>query len=226
MLHTIANLLNPEQIAACRQALDQAEWSDGKHTAGHQAIRVKANEQLPADNALGQQLGEGIVELLSRHPLFLSAALPLKILPPRFNRYRDGGHYGAHIDAAIFSVPGTPQRIRSDLSATVFLSDPGDYDGGELLIEDGEIRHSIKLPAGHMVLYPATSLHRVTQVTRGTRLAAFFWIQSLVREDSQRAILLQLDTSIQQLRQRVPDDPALDHLTGIYHNLLRQWSQT
>lgn len=226
MLHTIANLLNPEQIAACRQALDQAEWSDGKHTAGHQAARVKANEQLPADNALGQQLGEGIVELLSRHPLFLSAALPLKILPPRFNRYRDGGHYGAHIDAAIFSVPGTPQRIRSDLSATVFLSDPGDYDGGELLIEDGEIRHSIKLPAGHMVLYPATSLHRVTQVTRGTRLAAFFWIQSLVREDSQRAILLQLDTSIQQLRQRVPDDPALDHLTGIYHNLLRQWSQT
>lgn len=226
MLHTIANLLNPEQIAACRQALDQAEWSDGKHTAGHQAARVKANEQLPADNALGRQLGEGIVELLSRHPLFLSAALPLKILPPRFNRYRDGGHYGAHIDAAIFSVPGTPQRIRSDLSATVFLSDPDDYDGGELLIEDGDIRHSIKLPAGHMVLYPSTSLHRVTPVTRGTRLAAFFWIQSLVREDSQRAILLQLDTSIQQLRQRVPDDPALDHLTGVYHNLLRQWSQT
>ena len=166
------------------------------------------------------------MDLLARHPTFLSAALPLKIVPPRFNRYRGGGHYGDHVDAAIFSVPGTPHRIRSDLSATVFLSDPSSYDGGELVIEDGTQQHAVKLPAGHMVVYPSTSVHRVTPVTRGTRLAAFFWIQSLVREASQRAVLYQLDTTIQQLRVRVPDDPALDPLTGVYHNLLRQWSQT
>lgn len=226
MLHTIDALLTSAQVSACRAALEQAEWDDGRRTAGHLAARVKANEQLAADNPVGQKLGDGLVELLSRHPLFMSAALPLKILPPRFNRYRDGGHYGDHIDAAVLSVPGTPHRIRSDLSATVFLSEPDDYDGGELLIREGATEHRIKLPAGHMVLYPSTSLHQVTPVTRGTRLAAFFWVQSLVRDESQRRILLDLDTAIQHLRRRAPDDPAVDPLTGVYHNLLRQWAQT
>lgn len=226
MLHTIANLLTDAQVQGCRSALEQAEWDDGRRTAGHQAARVKDNQQLPADSPVGQRLGDGIVELLSRHPLFLSAALPLKILPPRFNRYSGGGHYGNHIDAAIFSVPGTPHRIRSDLSATVFLSDPADYEGGELVIEDGETRRSVKLPAGHMVLYPSTHLHRVTPVTRGARMAAFFWIQSLVREDSRRTILFELDTAIQQLRAGEADESAIDRLTGVYHNLLRQWSET
>ncbi|MFB9066825.1 Fe2+-dependent dioxygenase [Pseudofulvimonas gallinarii] len=225
MFHAIPDLLSREQLDACRTALEQAEWQAGSLTAGIQAARVKANEQLPADSRTGQRLGEGLLELLGRQPLFLSLALPLKIVPPRFNRYRDGGHYGDHIDAAILSVPGTPHRIRSDLSATVFLSDPDTYDGGELVIGDGACSHEIKLPAGHMVLYPSTSLHRVAPVTRGTRLAAFFWVQSLVREASQRAVLFELDTAIQQLRARVPDDPSLDTLTGVYHNLLRQWSQ-
>jgi len=186
MLHTITNLLTDAQVQACRTALDQAEWDDGRRTAGHQAAKVKDNQQLPADSPVGRQLGDGIVELLSRQPLFLSAALPLKILPPRFNRYGEGRHYGNHIDAAIFSVPGTPHRIRSDLSATVFLSDPASYDGGELIIQDGETQRCVKLPAGHMVLYPSTYLHRVTPVTRGARVAAFFWIHSGSRAWSAR----------------------------------------
>src|SRR5690554_4560449 len=156
----------------------------------------------------------------------MAAALPLKVFPPRFNRYEGGGNYGNHIDGSILSVPGSAQRIRTDLSATLFFSEPEDYEGGELVIEDTYGTRAVKLPAGHLVLYPGTSLHRVTPVTQGTRLAAFFWIQSLVREDSQRSLLLQLDNTIQQLTSDLPDNPAVPQLMGIYHNLLRQWSET
>ncbi len=226
MMLQIPALLSPDQVRQCRQALEQAPWTDGRATAGHQAVRAKQNLQLPLDSTVGEQLGKLILDALARNPLFLSAAVPLKVLPPRFNRYEGGGHYGNHVDNAILSVPGTPHRIRTDLSATLFFSDPQEYDGGELTIEDSYGTHTVKLPAGHLVLYPGSSLHRVTPVTRGTRYASFFWVQSLVREDSQRALLFDLDTAIQKLTPSVPDDPALQQLTGVYHNLLRRWSDT
>lgn len=226
MLNTIPDLLTSTQVQQCRQALEQADWADGKATAGHLAQRAKNNRQLPPDNPVAKQIGNLILDALGNNPLFMAAALPLKVFPPRFNRYENGGHYGNHIDSAILSVPGTPHRIRSDLSATLFFSEPDEYDGGELVIEDTYGTHSVKLPAGHLVLYPGTSLHRVTPVTRGTRLAAFFWTQSLVREDSQRDLLFNLDNNIQQIAQQLPDSPSVPQLMGIYHNLLRQWSET
>ena len=226
MMLQIPALLSPDQVRQCRQALEQAPWTDGRATAGHQAVRAKQNLQLPLDSSVGEQIGKLILDALGRNPLFLSAAVPLKVLPPRFNRYEGGGHYGNHVDSAILSVPGTPHRIRTDLSATLFFSDPQEYDGGELTVEDSYGTHTVKLPAGHLVLYPGSSLHRVTPVTRGTRYASFFWVQSLVREDSQRALLFDLDTAIQKLTPSVPDDPALQQLTGVYHNLLRRWSDT
>lgn len=226
MMLSIADVLSPEQLRQCRSALDKASWQDGRQTAGHQAVNVKTNQQLGQDDPLAQQLAEFVLAQLGQSPRFMAAALPLKVLPPRFNRYADTGHYGEHIDNAIFSVPGTPHRIRADLSATLFFSEPDEYEGGELVVQDHFGSHRAKLPAGHLLLYPSGSLHRVEPVTRGARLAAFFWIQSLVREDSQRSVLLELDDSIQSLRQQVPDSPALVRLTGIYHNLLRQWSHT
>ncbi|AKC86220.1 Fe2+-dependent dioxygenase [Pseudoxanthomonas suwonensis] len=226
MMLTIPDVLDPQRLRQCRQALEQAEWTDGRATAGHQAVRAKRNLQLPSDSPLAAQLGEAILEALSRHPRYLAAALPLKVVPPRFNRYEGGGEYGDHIDNAVFSVPGTPHRIRSDVSSTLFFSDPDEYDGGELMVQDTYGEHRVRLPAGHMLLYPGTSLHRVTPVTRGTRYAAFFWTQSLVREDSQRALLLELDDAIQALAVQVPDSPELQRLTGVYHNLLRRWAQT
>ncbi len=226
MMVTIPGLLTPEQVRQCRQALEQAEWSDGRETAGHVAVKAKHNLQLPQSHPLVERIGNLVLEALGGNPLFLSAALPLKILPPRFNRYEGGGDYGSHVDSAVFAVPGTPHRVRSDLSATLFFSAPEEYDGGELIVEDTYGEHRVKLPAGHLVLYPGTSLHRVTPVTRGMRLASFFWIQSLVREDSRRALMFDLDTAIQRLSQTVPDHPALVRLTGVYHNLLRQWSDT
>lgn len=226
MLHTIPDLLNPDQIQQLRKALEQAEWTDGRASAGHQAATAKYNQQLRPEQPLCQQAGDFILERLSASARFIACALPLKVFPPRFNRYQGGEHYANHIDSAVLSVPGTPHRIRGDLSATLFLCEPDEYDGGELVIEDTYGSHSIKLPAGHLVLYPGTSLHRVNPVTRGTRLASFFWVQSLIREDSQRSILLSLDESIQALRTQLPDDPALTKLTGVYHNLLRQWSNT
>jgi PKHD-type hydroxylase len=226
MMLRIPQVLAPEQLRLFRQHLDAAEWADGRATAGHMAVHVKDNQQLSDTDPAAQQLGDLVLQALGRHPMFLSAALPLKVLPPRFNRYRGGGQYGPHVDAAVFSVPGTPHRVRSDLSATLFLSEPDEYDGGELTIEDAYGRHSVKLPAGDMVLYPGTSLHHVTPVTRGTRLASFMWVQSLVRDDSQRALMLDLDTAIQQLTRDQGHHPALERLTGVYHNLLRQWAQT
>ena len=226
MLHIIPDLLAPEPLQHCRRALAQARWDDGRTTAGHVARQAKDNLQLGQTDPLTAELGSLVLDALAANPLFMAAALPLKVLPPRFNCYRGGGQYGDHVDNAVFSVPGTALRVRSDLSATLFLCDPDEYDGGELVIEDTYGTHSVKLPAGHLVLYPGTSLHRVNPVTRGERLASFFWVQSLVREDSQRHILLELDRSIQDLTRRLSDDPSLPRLTAVYHNLLRQWSDT
>ncbi len=226
MMLRIPQVLTPEQLRQCRQSLEAADWTDGRATAGHLAAQVKHNQQLGDDQPAARQVGDLILQALGQHPLFRSAALPLKVLPPRFNRYQGGGRYGAHVDAAIFSVPGTPHRVRSDLSATLFFSEPHEYDGGELTVQDSFGQHSAKLAAGDLVLYPGTSLHHVTPVTRGVRLAAFFWVQSLVRDDSQRTLMLELDTAIQQLVRDAPGHPALDRLTGVYHNLLRQWANT
>ena len=222
----IPDVLTPDQVRKCREALEKANWHDGRGTAGHMAVRSKDNQQLAQDDPLAIEIGDFIVERLGNNPQFMAAALPLKVLPPRFNRYSGGGTYGDHIDNAIFSVPGTTHRVRSDLSATLFFSDPDEYEGGELVVEDTYGSHRVKLPAGHLVLYPGSSLHRVNPVTRGARLASFFWIQSLVREDAQRSMLLELDGAIQRLSQEVPDSEALVRLSGVYHNLLRHWSNT
>ncbi|MCK9488132.1 MAG: Fe2+-dependent dioxygenase [Xanthomonadales bacterium] len=227
MLVTIPQLLNPDQVERLYRRLQQADWQAGSATAGPLASQVKDNEQLAQDSALGQELAQEILAALAASPVFMAAALPLKVLPPRFNRYRGGGRYGDHIDRAVFTVPDSPHRIRSDLSATVFLSAPEDYDGGELVIHDSYGEQRVKLPAGDMVLYPGTSLHRVEPVSRGARLASFFWVQSLVREDAQRSLLWQLDGAIGELHGDLdPGHPALAGLTGVYHNLLRRWAQT
>lgn len=226
MMLSIADVLTSEQVAECRQAFEQASWQDGRITAGHQAVMAKSNQQLALDDPLALQIGDFIVQRLSSHPQFVSAALPLKVLPPRFNRYSGGGTYGNHIDNSIFSMAGTSLRVRSDLSATLFFCDPDEYDGGELVVEDSYGSHRVKLPAGHLVLYPGSSLHRVEPVTRGTRYAAFFWIQSLVRDDTQRSLLLELDRAVQALTLEVPESAELARLTGVYHNLLRQWANT
>ncbi len=226
MLVPLPDVLDAQQVRQCRQALQQADWSDGRDTAGHLARDVKRNLQLPTEHPLTRQLGDFVLEVLGRTPGFIAAALPLKVLPPLFNRYTGGGHYGNHVDRAVGSVPGTPHRVRTDLSATLFLSDPQDYDGGELVVQDTYGEQRIKLPAGHLVLYPGTSVHRVEPVTRGERLAAFFWVQSLVRLDVQRSLLYELDGSIQRLHAELPDSAELARLTGVYHNLLRLWSET
>ncbi len=224
MLILIPKVLTAEQVAECRAALDKADWVDGRSTAGYLSQRVKDNEQVPDTHPIGRELGEMILKVLEKHALFTSAALPLKVVPPLFNRYSGNQNYGRHIDGAIRPVTGTPHRVRTDLSATLFLTEPEDYDGGELVIEDTFGRRRIKLPAGDMVLYPGTSVHHVEPVTRGTRLASFFWIQSMVREDSQRTMLYELDNSIQHLGRDVPQHPAVVQLAGLYHNLLRRWA--
>lgn len=224
MLLHIPELLNAEQVAAARAALAAADWVDGRLTAGHQSARVKFNTQLPENHAVAEDLGDAILAALQRHPLFLAAALPLKVFPPLFNRYEGGQAFGSHVDNAVRQVTGTGHRIRTDLSATLFLSAPEEYEGGELLVEDTYGVHSVKLPAGSLVLYPSTSLHNVRPVTRGARLASFFWIQSMVRDDGQRTLLFDLDTAIQRLNHDVPDHPSALQLTGVYHNLLRRWA--
>lgn len=226
MLLTLPELLSPELVRQCREALMQAQWEDGSRTAGYVAAKAKHNLQLPAEHPLTEQIGNLILDALSASPRFMAAALPLKVLPPRFNRYEGGGTYGTHVDSAIQQVPGTPHRIRTDISATLFFTEPDSYDGGELVITDTYGTHEVKLAAGDMVIYPGTSLHQVRPVTRGTRLASFFWIQSLVREDHLRALLWELDQSIQDVASAQPDSPSLPRLTGVYHNLLRQWSDT
>ncbi|HYC31733.1 MAG TPA: Fe2+-dependent dioxygenase [Gemmatimonadales bacterium] len=224
MLLHIPDVLSPDQVAEARRLLDGAAWVDGNVTAGHQSSRTKDNMQVPEDHPVARQLGDTILKALQRSGLFISAALPLKVFPPLFNRYTGGQAFGTHVDNAIRQVTGTPHRVRTDLSATLFLCDPSEYDGGELSVEDTYGVHSVKLPAGHMVLYPASSLHHVTPVTRGARIASFFWIQSMIREDAARTILFDLDNCIQGLSREQPDHPTAVQLTGIYHNLLRRWA--
>ena len=224
MLLQIPDVLAAEQVTQCRRALEQAEWVDGRVTAGHQSARAKDNMQLPENHPAARQLGDAVLAALERNPLFMSAALPLKVFPPLFNRYEGGQSFGNHVDNAIRQVTGTPHRVRTDLSATLFLSRPDEYDGGELMVEDTYGVHSVKLPAGHLILYPASSLHNVRPVTRGARLAAFFWVQSMVRDDGERTLLFDLDTAIQRLGVESPDHPSVVQLTAVYHNLLRRWA--
>ena len=226
MLVEITDLLSRAEVDDACDQLAQADWQDGRATAGHRARGVKRNRQLPLDHPLARQLGDLILDRLARTPLFVAATLPLRVLPPRFNRYEDGGSYGDHVDSAILPVPGARGHVRSDVSATLFLSDPASYDGGELVIEDGFGPRRVKLAAGHLVIYPGSSLHRVAPVTRGARYAAFFWTQSFVASAEQRRQLFELDRAIQALTVDHPEHPSVDALTGLYHNLLRQWSTT
>ena len=224
MLLAIPDVLAAEQVAQFRTALDGVAWIDGRATAGYQATLVKNNAQLAEDHPLARRLGEDVLAALERSKLFISAALPLRVYPPMFNRYAGGQTFGTHIDTAIRQVPGVPARVRADLSATLFLSAPEEYEGGELVVQDSYGTHAVKLPAGSMVLYPASSLHHVSPVTSGVRLGSFLWIQSMVRDDGGRTLLYDLDSSIQHLAVAVPAHPALVQLTGVYHNLLRRWA--
>jgi PKHD-type hydroxylase len=225
MILQIPDLLDAAELARLQHALIDAPWADGKATAGYQSSRVKHNQQLPEQHALTQQLGDLVLDALQRNFLFHSASLAAKVFPPQFNRYQGDAAFGVHVDNAIRPVAGTPHRIRTDLSATLFLSDPDSYDGGELEIEDAYGAQSVKLPAGHLILYPATSLHQVKPVLRGTRLASFFWIQSMVQDDGERSLLFDMDMNIQRLRAELGDDHrALIALTGCYNNLLRRWA--
>ncbi|MCA0202209.1 MAG: Fe2+-dependent dioxygenase [Proteobacteria bacterium] len=224
MLVAIPDVLTAAQVAETRKILDAAEWVDGRITAGHQGAHVKDNAQLPPGSPAARQVGEIINNALRANKLFMSAALPLHVLPPMFNSYEGGQTFGTHIDGAIRVLPNG-QRIRTDLSCTLFLSAPEDYDGGELTIEDTYGSKTVKLPAGHLILYPSTSLHQVTPVTRGRRVASFFWLQSMVRDNGHRAILYDMDVAIQRLGAENPTHPSVISLTGLYHNLLRQWAE-
>jgi PKHD-type hydroxylase len=223
MIVQIPAVLTPDQLQAARHALDRAPWVDGLATAGHQGAQVKRNRQLAEGSPLARELGGIVLAALERHPLFISAALPAEVYPPMFNRYEGGETFGAHVDNAVRLVPGSGRKLRTDISATLFLSEPDSYDGGELLIEDTYGAHSVKLAAGDLVLYPSTSLHRVEPVTRGARLASFFWVQSMVADEGERSLLFDLDTAIQRLAQTGADEAARLQLTGCYHNLLRRW---
>lgn len=228
MLLHIPEVLTQEELARMRQSLDAAGWTDGRETVGVQGAQVKRNEQLPDASPLRKELGQVVLSALERNPLYFAAALPLRVLPPRFNRYRGGGEYGFHIDGAVMrsNQPGAPHtQVRSDISCTLFLCEPGEYDGGELVVSDTYGEHEVKLPAGDMVIYPSSSLHKVQPVTRGARLAAFFWVQSMIRDDAQRRLLFDMDTSIGSLRRTDADAQAVLQLTGIYHNLLRRWAE-
>ena len=225
MLLTIPDLLSAEQVSSARELLDKAEWVDGKVTAGPQSARAKRNQQLPEGSAVADTLGDMILTALQRNALFVSAALPLRVFPPLFNRYEGGQAFGNHVDNAIRQIAGTGHRIRTDLSATLFLAEPAEYEGGELIVEDTYGVHRVKLPAGDMVLYPSSSLHSVTSVTSGARVASFFWIQSMIRDDGRRTVMFDLDVAIQQLSRDVPAHSSVVQLTGVYHNLLRQWAE-
>ncbi len=225
MLVHIPHVLTAAQVAHCREVFARAAWEDGRSTAGHQSAQVKKNLQLPEHSPEARALGDLVLGGLENSPLFISAVLPQRVFPPLFNRYEPGMTFGSHVDNAIRPLAGTPLRLRTDVSATLFLSDPDSYDGGELVVEDTYGSHSVKLPAGDLIVYPASSLHHVTPITRGVRLASFFWVQSLVRDVSQRALLFDLDSSIRRLNQDVAGNPALVMLTGVYHNLLRQWAE-
>ena len=225
MLVQIPDVLSGEQVAHGRRLLDAAEWVDGRVTAGHQSAQAKDNVQIPEGSAVARELGEMILRALQQNPLFITAALPLHVFPPLFNRYSGGQSFGNHVDNAIRTVPGTSHRIRTDLSVTLFFSQPDEYDGGELMVEDTYGVHSVKLPAGSMVLYPSTSLHNVRPVTRGARVSSFFWLQSMIRDDGERTLLFDLDAAIRSVNQTAPGHHAAVALTGVYHNLLRKWAE-
>ncbi len=227
MMIAIPDVLDRDGVARLRSVIDAGAWADGNATSGHQSALAKCNMQLPEDSAAAREGGRLVLEALGRSPLFIAAALPLKIFPPLFNRYSGGEQFSTHIDNAIRIHRGSDFRVRSDLSATLFLEEPDAYEGGELVVEDNLGVHSRKLPAGHMLLYPASSLHHVTPVTRGARIASFFWIQSMVRDDAARTILFDLDQSVQSVAgERGHDDRTVIQLTGVYHNLLRRWADT
>jgi PKHD-type hydroxylase len=228
MLIRVPDVLGKDEVAEFRRLMEASEWEDGRSTAGAQSALVKRNEQLPPDSDVARKLGKRVVSALTANPRFISAAIPLHIFPPLFNRYAasDGHHFGIHVDNAVRGDHLTGLRIRTDLSVTLFLSEPDEYDGGELVVEDLYGSHEIKLPAGDLVLYPASSLHMVTPVTRGTRVASFFWLQSMVRDAHARSLIFDLDTAIQALVPRLGrDDPETVKLTGIYHNLIRYWAE-
>jgi PKHD-type hydroxylase len=223
LLVPIPNVLTPDELEKARDHLASAHWGDGRVTAGPQSAKVKHNLQLAEDSDAARALGDLVLRALERNSLFVTAALPRVVFPPLFNRYEAGMSFGAHVDNAMRPLPRSPRRMRTDLSATLFLNE--DYDGGELLIEDTFGTQSVKLPAGHMIVYPATSLHRVAPVTRGARIAAFFWIQSMVKDDGERRILFDLDRAIVELGSNAPDHPSLVRLTAVYHNLVRKWGE-
>jgi len=227
MLVTIPDVLKADEVAHIRKVLDGTEWVDGRVTAGDQAVKVKKNLQVPIDSPVAQELGQMVLRALAASPKFMTATLPLRVLPPMFNRYDEGMTFGAHVDGSIRAVPGTGQRLRTDVSSTLFLTPPEEYDGGELVVHDTYGTHTVKLPAGHLVVYPATSMHSVTPVTRGSRWASFFWTQSMIKDDWRRHMLYDLDMSIMSIRSRIADDdPAVVGLSAHYHNLLRQWAET
>ena len=226
MLITVPQLFSKDEVRHIRAKLDAADWQDGKMTAGAQSAEVKQNRQLNPTSDTARELGQLILQRLGQNPLFLSAAIPNKILPPMFNRYESGETFGVHVDNAVRVNPFTQERLRTDLSMTIFFSEPEEYDGGELIIEDHYGAQTVKLPAGDMVLYPSTSLHQVTPVTRGARVSSFFWLQSMVRSNEQRTILFDLDQNIQSMAERLgADDEGVVGITGVYHNLIRQWSE-
>ncbi len=227
MLIVVPQVFTKEKVREIRVLLDGAEWVDGKVTAGHQSAQNKFNSQIPESSPVAKQVGELILRVLGTNQLFRSAALPLQVFPPLFNRYAGGQTFGTHVDNAIRTHGASGGRIRTDLSCTLFFSEPEEYDGGELVVEDTYGSKSVKLPAGDMVLYPSTSLHHVTPVTRGARVSSFFWLQSMIRQDAQRTLLFDLDAAIQRMAPSA--DPAAQQsvvqLTGVYHNLLRQWAE-
>jgi PKHD-type hydroxylase len=224
MMH-VPNVLTSGQVARCRDVMEKAAWVDGRVTAGHQSAKVKNNLQLPEGSLEARELGGMVVEALARSNLFMSAALPKQVFPPLFNRYDAGMTFGSHVDNAIRGFPNSGIRIRTDVSSTLFISSPADYEGGELVVEDTYGVHSAKLPAGDMIVYPATSLHYVTPITRGSRIASFFWMQSMVRDESKRSLLFDMDMAIIKLTRDHPEHPSLVELTSVYHNLLRQWAE-
>ncbi|MET1110734.1 MAG: Fe2+-dependent dioxygenase [Allosphingosinicella sp.] len=227
MMLAIPDLLDKESVARVRSIIDSAEWQDGNATSGPQAALAKRNQQLPEDGAAAREAGRLVLEALGRSPLFIAAALPLKIFPPLFNRYQGGEAFGTHIDNAVRIHRAGEFRVRTDLSATLFLEAPDSYEGGELVVEDNLGAQGVKLPAGHLLLYPASSLHRVEPVAKGARVASFFWVQSMVRDDGARAILFDLDRAIQAVAaDRGQDDKEVIRLTGVYHNLLRRWADS
>jgi PKHD-type hydroxylase len=224
MVH-IPKVLTAEQVARCRAVMEKAAWVDGRVTAGHQSAQVKNNLQLPEGSPEARELGNIVIDALARSNLFMSAVLPKQVFPPLFNRYDAGMTFGSHVDNSIRGIPGTGMRIRTDISSTLFISSPEDYDGGELVVEDTYGTHSVKLPAGDMIVYPATSLHNVTPITRGSRIASFFWTQSMIRDESKRSLLFDMDMAIIKLGRDHPEHPSAVELTAVYHNLLRQWAE-